>query len=250
MQTMKSCSLFSAFCALGIGLLLLLPGPACHAQTSKKLLVFGGKDHKIFLGCLNCVQTSAKSVCNENGQYGWDLQPDSIWNPNGKFGSDISPTSPWNDLGQNPPLLKDSDGTTYGYLTTNTLNRKRTPIPWVLNILNSYVKTNDRAKARKMLCDGESSSAEADASNASPRKNSSQPSARNDPPFPFVLQSFHALTQTLHRTLHLFHGSDSADLHCSQNGNSSPRQNCPKQAATKASPAGNSSTPASAAANY
>jgi len=123
----------------------------------------------------------------------------------------------------------------------------------VLNVLNKYVKTNDRAMPRKMLCDGNFSNAEADASAPSSLKNSSQPSTQGDPPFPFVLQSFHALAQTMHRTLHLLQGRNSADLHCSQNGDSSPRQGCSKKTAKPASAASladNSSTPAPRTANY
>ena len=247
---MKSCPFTSLICALGIGLFLLCSAPACHAQSSKnQLLIFGGKDHKTFLGCLNCVENSPTSVCNENGRFGWDLQPDSIWNQNGKFGSDISPTSPWNDLGRNPPLLKGSDGATYGYLTTNTLNRKRTPIPWVLKVLNNYLKTNSLVQARKMLCDGESSTAQDYASASSSLKISTQSSDRGDPPFPFVLQAFHALAHSVQGTLRRIHGKNSPDTHCRQDGKSSSRQNCPNQTANQTSPAGNASPPAQATPN-
>jgi hypothetical protein len=257
MQTMKSCSFTSLLCTLGIGLFLLCLGPACHAQSPKnQLLIYGGNDHKIFLGCLNCVVNSPTSVCNENGRYGWDLQPNSIWNPNGKFGSDISPTSPWNDLGRNPPLLKTPDGASFGYLTTNTLNRKRTPIPWVLKVLNNYIKTNDLVQAHKMLCDTHSSTAKTSASAQTSLKNSSQSkisshsSDRSDPPFPFVLQTFHALAHGVQGTLHRIRGKHSAGTHCSQNGKSSPSQNCPEQTAKQTSPAGNASTPSQSAPNF
>lgn len=59
---------------------LLITSSHHEAQTSKALLLFGGRDHKTFLGCLNCVNTSEASVCNDVGKYGSDVAADSIWN--------------------------------------------------------------------------------------------------------------------------------------------------------------------------
>jgi hypothetical protein len=44
--------------------------PRATPQAPKALLLFGGQDHKDFLGCLNCVDSSPASVCNELGKYG------------------------------------------------------------------------------------------------------------------------------------------------------------------------------------
>jgi hypothetical protein len=62
-----------------IDFLVAVHQPACHLLTTylylvqsatpqapKALLLFGGQDHKNFLGCLNCVDSSAASVCNDN----------------------------------------------------------------------------------------------------------------------------------------------------------------------------------------
>ncbi|MEO6965240.1 MAG: hypothetical protein ABI076_05000 [Acidobacteriaceae bacterium] len=72
-------------------ILVLTPGLcAAQAQAPKALLLFGAKDYKTSLGCLNCVDTSDISVCNEFGKYGSEYQSDSIWNAYGTFGSDTT----------------------------------------------------------------------------------------------------------------------------------------------------------------
>lgn len=50
-------------------LILLLAGSTASA-ADVKIMIFGGKGHDVYLGCLNCPETA----------------PDSIFNPNGKFG--------------------------------------------------------------------------------------------------------------------------------------------------------------------
>lgn len=158
---MRSYSLYALLCTIGTAIILSSFGPACSAQSSKTIFLYAGKHHKTFLGCLNCSETSEQSICNEDGRYGWDLQPQSIWNNSGEFGSDLSPSSPWNDLGQHPPVILDTNGNSYGYFTTNSLYPDRTQIPWVLSALNSYAKTNDRARAHKLLCDVHNSNTKA-----------------------------------------------------------------------------------------
>ena len=106
------------------------------SAQNKALLLFGGRDHKTLLGCLNCSDISATSVCNEIG----------------KYGSDISPLSPWNDISQDGPIIVDEDGRSYGYFTTNDIRRDRTRINWAVAILDYFVKVKDLAKARKAFC--------------------------------------------------------------------------------------------------
>jgi len=131
------------FCALW--------GSTARAQ-SKALLLFGGHDHKTFLGCLNCSDISATSVCNDIGQFGSDIQLNSIWNSIGRFGSDISLTSPWNSLTQDAPIIVDPDGNSYGYFSVNTLHHDRTRIPWLVEVLDYYEETNDLEKTREKMC--------------------------------------------------------------------------------------------------
>ncbi len=126
--------------------------PAARAQSPKALLLFGGEDHKTFLGCLNCVDTSAVSVCNDVGTYGSDVSADSIWNDVGTFGSDVSPESPWDDVSQDAPIIVDKDGNSYGYFSANDVHHDRTRIPWLVAILDYYEKTNDLEKTRNRMC--------------------------------------------------------------------------------------------------
>jgi hypothetical protein len=46
-----------ALLILALGALVAAP-PVSPAQSTKALLLFGGDEHKTFLGCLNCVDTS------------------------------------------------------------------------------------------------------------------------------------------------------------------------------------------------
>jgi hypothetical protein len=122
------------------------------AEGTKALLLFGGSDHKTFLGCLNCTDTSDISVCNDVGKYGSDVAENSIWNDVGKFGSDVSPLSPWNDVSTDAPIIVDRDGNSYGYFSTNTVHHDRTRIEWLVAILDYYEKTNDLNKTHKKMC--------------------------------------------------------------------------------------------------
>jgi hypothetical protein len=127
-------------------------GMRCHAQPPKALLLFGGVDHKVFLGCLNCVDTSTLSVCNEFGRYGNEFQLHSIWNKAGSFGSEFSGESPWNESTTDAPIIVDKDGISYGYFSTNGYHRDRTQITWLVTILDHFERTNDLTKTRKMMC--------------------------------------------------------------------------------------------------
>ena len=138
--------IISLFC------LLLTPETHTQAQATKALLLFGGDDHKTFLGCLNCVETSDVSVCNEVGKYGSEVQENSIWDEVGPYGSEVSPTSPWNEVSQNAPIIVDSDGNSYGYFSANTVHHDRTRIDWLVAVLDYYEQTNDLEKTHKKMC--------------------------------------------------------------------------------------------------
>ena len=115
-------------------------------------MLFGGKDHKAFLGCLNCADASPLSVCNDVGKYGSDVSSDSIWNDVGTFGSDVSPYSPWDDVSQDAPIIVDNDGNSYGYFSANDVHHDRTRIGWLVAILDYYESTNDLDKTREKMC--------------------------------------------------------------------------------------------------
>ena len=76
--------------SLLIACLLLCSVPTANLQAPEALLLFGGQDHEDFLACLNCVDSSPASVCNDLGKYGSSLNSNSIWNSLGKHGSSLS----------------------------------------------------------------------------------------------------------------------------------------------------------------
>jgi hypothetical protein len=122
-----------------------------HAQTAA-LLLFGGDNHKIFLGCLNCTRYYSGSICNKYGDSGSRYSSDSIWNRYGYFGSKYSDSSPWNRYGSAAPAIVDWSGSFYGYLSANRFLSGRTRMA-VFNSLTDFVAgTDDLDKARDMYC--------------------------------------------------------------------------------------------------
>lgn len=133
-------------------LLLLLIWPAGFlAQKPKAVLLYGGSDHKLFLGCLNCGRFDSRSVCNPYSDYGSEFNPDSIWNGYGTYGSRSSSESPWNASSSDPPVIADEKGAFSGYFTTNTHILKRTTIPFLVVVLQS-ARNGDVVTAHDALC--------------------------------------------------------------------------------------------------
>lgn len=147
MAAMKYAMSLLAFCSL-----LLLPTQISSQQTTKALLLFGGKDHKVMLGCLNCVSTSKLSVCNEFGDYGSEFNSGSIWNEFGTYGSEFNQYSPWNEYTTSAPIVVDMDGKSYGYFSANEYHNDRTRIGWLVAILDYHSKVSDLEKTRKRMC--------------------------------------------------------------------------------------------------
>jgi hypothetical protein len=110
----------------------------------KTLHIYGGKDHDVYLGCINCSDIDQNSIWNEIGKYGSNVSPSSIWNDISTYGSDISQYSPWNDLASYPPVIVDRDGGFYGYLTTNSINYKRADFDLALTLykFHDIIKDN------------------------------------------------------------------------------------------------------------
>jgi hypothetical protein len=95
---------------------------AAHAQA--RLMLYGGADHDVYLGCLNCADTDPDSVQNASGRYGSEISPQSIFNEAGRYGSKLSPESPCNAFANSPPAIVDENSSFYGYLTLNAAHRK------------------------------------------------------------------------------------------------------------------------------
>lgn len=86
------------------------------SAASGKLLVFGGRDHKQFLGCI-CSEFDTDSIFNRYGTFGSSYFSDSIWNKYGDYGSRYSDTSACNSYASHPPVVVTEAGTFVGYLT-------------------------------------------------------------------------------------------------------------------------------------
>jgi hypothetical protein len=147
-MTGLKCASYGAFITFAV---FTLTKAQLEGQT-RALLLFGGEDHKTFLGCLNCGTVNSKSVCNSVGHYGSSVSHDSIWNSVGPFGSSVSGKSPWNSVGNDPPIVVDTDGGSYGYFTMNSVHHDRTRIEWLLAVLEYYEKTDDLDKTRDAMC--------------------------------------------------------------------------------------------------
>lgn len=96
--------------------------------AAEALLLFGGKGHDVFLGCLNCGKYEAASVCNKYGEHGSKYAAESIWNKHGEYGSKHSSLSPWSKYATAPPVIVDQEGGFYGYFTAAKHHPKRTAI--------------------------------------------------------------------------------------------------------------------------
>lgn len=93
-----------------------------HSQT---LHLYGGSSHDVYLGCINCNSYDANSIWNVYGAYGNSYNSNSIWNEYGTYGNQYSSYSPWNSYSSNAPVIVDSEGGFYGYLTVNKHKAKR-----------------------------------------------------------------------------------------------------------------------------
>ena len=101
-------------------------GQSPMPPSSAPRLIFGGVDHRIFLGCLNCNQYDSKSVDNKFGEYGSPYSATSIFNPYSEYGSRYSATSACNEYASDPPIVVDESGLFIGSLSLNRY--ARTPL--------------------------------------------------------------------------------------------------------------------------
>jgi len=82
-------------------------------------MIFGGQDHKTYLGCLSCNEYASDSVFNSYGNNGNPYSSQSIWNHYSEFGAPYSTYSACNQYASDPPVIVDQNGTFYGRLTVN-----------------------------------------------------------------------------------------------------------------------------------
>lgn len=94
-------------------------GQAAGISVDGTMLLFGGKNNSVFLGCFDCSEYDGESIHNTYGPHGSQYESESIFNQYGEFGgpySDYSPCNPYSDEG---PVLVGTGGEFYGRLTTN-----------------------------------------------------------------------------------------------------------------------------------
>jgi hypothetical protein len=87
---------------------------------SRKIMIFGGKDHRTYLGCINCPRTARDSIFNDRGEYG---------RCPGAFSDNLFCRGPFKEFGRkgafqdlsacgsnasNPPVIVDDEGAYYG----------------------------------------------------------------------------------------------------------------------------------------
>lgn len=135
-------------------ILLFLIIFSSQAFATEALLLFGGKNHDQYIGCLNCGKYDDGSVCNKYGDYGSKYSDKSIWNKYGDYGSKYNDESPWNKYGSNPPVIVDKNGDFYGYFAASKYQDKRTEIKTYVYLLDNVdIVYDDLEKARDWLCE-------------------------------------------------------------------------------------------------
>jgi hypothetical protein len=101
------------------------------------LLLFGGRDHKTYLGCL-CDATEPDSVMSQSGQFGPNgYRMESIWSQIGDYGSSYGAFSPCNRFADHPPVVVSKEGAFYGYLTIDRFKDKAVTAQAVLSWLET-----------------------------------------------------------------------------------------------------------------
>jgi len=80
--------------------------------NAQELLLFGGRGHKEFLGCLTCSEFDGKSIWNDMSTYGLK-NGFGKWNPFGEFANPFSSYSACGDFASDPPIIVDRAGQAY-----------------------------------------------------------------------------------------------------------------------------------------
>jgi hypothetical protein len=94
------------------------------------LLIFGGRNHDVFLGCLTCSEFDSSSARNEL-TYGSAFSSTSFHNHFSDYGSEFSSTSACNLFASHPPVVVDNQGRYYGELTVSTTNPRAIKSPTI-----------------------------------------------------------------------------------------------------------------------
>ena len=132
----RSEAIASAVSNFAAGLASASPGALAAAPaTTLELLLFGGRGHDVFLGCLTCSEYDSGSVRNVYGSYGSKYSSTSVANPYSQYGGKYSDEGACNPYATTPPVVVDRAGNYYGELTMNRYSVKRTRITSLLQWL-------------------------------------------------------------------------------------------------------------------
>ncbi len=116
---------------------------AAASAFAQKVMIYGGENHDVYLGCITCTQFHDESIWNENGVYGTKNNNLSIWSEFSDYGNEFSYLSPWNEYATHPPILVDDKGGNYGYFTRNQYFKGRTEVDFFVYVLNNYRWINE-----------------------------------------------------------------------------------------------------------
>lgn len=111
---------------------------AQNAGELPKLMLFGGLNHKTYLGCVNCSEFASDSIFNEYGLHGSEYATESVVNPYSQFGSPYSSYSACSPYASDPPVIVDGNGEFYGRLTMNhnhpQATRNESLVGWLVTV--------------------------------------------------------------------------------------------------------------------
>ena len=107
---------------------------------ARKILLFGGKGHKAYLGCVVC--DTEDSVFNDRGEFGKNgisLSGATLWGTLSEYRSMFSEFSACNRIAGDPPVVVYSDGEYVGRLTLNLARADAIKNEKIVNWLQSEV---------------------------------------------------------------------------------------------------------------
>lgn len=109
-----------------------------YTTIGERILIYGGENQDVFLGCLNCDKFDKESIWDCTGDYGSRFGKESIWNKFREFGGAYGKYSPFNRFSDNPPILVDKNGKFYGYFTIDNTQVDKTTWKLAIRILRDW----------------------------------------------------------------------------------------------------------------
>lgn len=109
-----------------------------YFTKGERILIYGGENNEVFLGCLNCDKFDEESIWDFNNEYGSSFGKYSIWNKFKDYGGVNGEYSPFNKFTGNAPKLVDAKGNFYGYLTVDKFIKDRTDWKLAVYILDNW----------------------------------------------------------------------------------------------------------------